>query len=165
MADDARPITASYAERERRCAFYFDRTLAGQRQWYGRKASAYKRRAEALALLVIAAGALVAFIPAFGADPWVRITTGALGALVAVMEGWQRTARYAESWTAYRVASEKMKREQRLYLTGAGPYRGATDEDAAFLRFVEAIEAVIAEEQQIYWRDRGTETRPATDRE
>ncbi len=157
MTEDARPITAAYAERERRCAFYFENTLAGQRQWYGRKASAFKQRAEVLGLVIIAAGALVAFIPVFGAEPWSRIATGALGAVVAIVEGWQRIARYAEGWTVYRMASEKMKREQRLYLTGAGGYRGVADEDAAFVQFVEAIEAVIAEEQQIYWRDRVTE--------
>jgi hypothetical protein len=56
-----------------------------------------------------------------------------------------------------------MKREQRLYLTGAGPYRGVAD-DTAFLQFVEAIEAVIAEEQQIYWRDRVTEAPSTTAR-
>jgi hypothetical protein len=48
-----------------------------------------------------------------------------------------------------------MKREQRLYVNGAGAYR-EVDEDEAYLRFVEAIEAVLAEEQQIYWQNRGS---------
>ena len=75
------------------------------------------------------------------------------------MEGWQRISRYGETWTAYRTASERMKREQRLYVNGAGAYRNV-DEDEAYLRFVEAIEAIIAEEQQIYWQNRGT--KPST---
>lgn len=154
MTDEAPPITAAYAERERRSVYYFDKTLAGQRQWYSRNGTAYKRRGELLGLFIISAGALTAFIPAFGAAPWVGIVTGALGALIAIVEGWQRIARYAEGWMAYRVASERMKREQRLYLTGAGHYRTVAGEDDAFLLFVEAIEAIIAEEQQIYWRER-----------
>jgi hypothetical protein len=161
MADEATPITAAYAERERRSVYYFDKTLAGQRQWYSCKGASYKRRGELLGLFIIAAGALTAFIPAFGASPAVGILTGALGALIAIVEGWQRIARYAEGWMAYRVASEKMKREQRLYLTGAGPYRTVAGEDDAFLLFVEAIEAIIAEEQQIYWRERTTASGPA----
>ena len=74
----------------------------------------------------------------------------------ALAEGWQRIARYGETWISYRTASERMKREQRLYVNGAGAYRNV-DEDEAYLRFVEAIEAIIAEEQQIYWQNRGSE--------
>ena len=49
-----------------------------------------------------------------------------------------------------------MKREQRLYVNGAGTYRNV-EEDEAYLRFVEAIEGILAEEQQIYWQSRGSE--------
>jgi hypothetical protein len=79
-----------------------------------------------------------------------------LGAIVVLFEGWQRISRYGETWTAYRTASERMKREQRLYVNGAGSYRNV-EEDEAYLRFVEAIEAIVAEEQQIYWQNRGSE--------
>lgn len=48
-----------------------------------------------------------------------------------------------------------MKREQRLYLNGAGDYAALADEDAAYRHFVEAIEQILAEEQQIYWEKRG----------
>jgi hypothetical protein len=47
-----------------------------------------------------------------------------------------------------------MKRERRLYTHGAGAYRGLPDREA-YLTFVEAIEGIIAEEQNIFWRDRG----------
>src|SRR3712207_7023039 len=53
--------------------------------------------------------------------------------------------------------SKRMKRERRLYVNGAGEYRGLVDEEEAFLRFVESVEAIIAEEQQIYWSRRGGE--------
>ena len=58
-----------------------------------------------------------------------------------------------------------MKRERRLYVNGAGEYRGLIDEEDTFLRFVEAVEAIVAEEQRIYWKGRGEGTRngaPAT---
>jgi hypothetical protein len=47
-----------------------------------------------------------------------------------------------------------MKRERRLYANGAGAYR-ALDDQTAYLQFVESVEAIIAEEQQVYWRNRG----------
>jgi hypothetical protein len=47
-----------------------------------------------------------------------------------------------------------MKRERRLYTNGAGAYRGL-DDDSAYLQLVENVEAIIAEEQQVYWRNRG----------
>ena len=55
-----------------------------------------------------------------------------------------------------------MKRERRLYVNGAGEYRGLADEEAAFLRFVEAVEAIVAEEQRIYWKGRGGNGAPAS---
>ena len=51
-----------------------------------------------------------------------------------------------------------MRRERRLYANGAGVYRGLADEEEAFLRFVEAVEAIVAEEQRIYWKGRGEGT-------
>jgi hypothetical protein len=144
-------------ERDRRATRYFETDLQGQRSWYSSKASRYKRSAELLGFLVIAAGVTTAFIPTISKAPWVPIATAALGAMIALTEGWQRIARYGERWMAYRIASERMKRERRLYVNGAGDYRHAADEEDAFLRFVEVVEAIIAEEQQIYWPSRTTE--------
>jgi len=140
--------------RETRAEQYFEHDLKGQRGWYSTRASTYKQRMQVLSLLVIGAGAATSFVQAFPAKPWVSVLTAALGAVVVLMEGWQRIARYGETWAAYRTASERMKREQRLYVNGAGPYRNV-DEDEAYLRFVEAVEGIIAEEQQIYWQNRG----------
>jgi hypothetical protein len=140
-------------EREARAERYFSQDLAGQREWYGNRASSYKRWAQLLAVLVIGAGSATSFLQVFSARPWVPIATAALGAIVAVAEGWQRIAGYSEAWTGYRTASERMKRERRLYVNGAGAYRGLP-ENEGYLLFVEAVEAILAEEQQIFWRAR-----------
>lgn len=142
--------------REIRAEQYFERDLKGQRGWYSERASTYKKRTQVLGLLILGAGAATSFVQVFTEQPWVRAITAALGAVVVLVEGWQRIARYGETWTAYRTASERMKREQRLYVNGAGTYRNV-EEDEAYLRFVEAIEGILAEEQQIYWQNRGSE--------
>jgi len=132
---------------------YFKNDLADQRTWYSQKAGLFKMRSELLALLTIVLGALVTFIQVFGAAPWVPIVSGSIGAVVAIAAGWQRIARYSETWMSYRTASERMKRERRLYTHGAGSYRGLPKREA-YLSFVEAIEGIIAEEQNIFWRER-----------
>jgi Protein of unknown function (DUF4231) len=144
---------AGESDREARAERYFKQDLKDQREWYGRRASVYKNWAQLLGLVIIGAGAATSFVQVFTPATWVPPLTAGLGALVALSEGWQRIARYNETWAAYRTASERMKREDRLYLNGAGGYRGLEDK-AAFLQLVENVEAIIAEEQQVYWRDR-----------
>lgn len=141
--------------REARAERYFERDLAGQRRWYGERASRVKARAQALGMAIVAAGAATTFFQVFGGAPWVSVLTALLGAVVALAEGWRQIARYDEVWAAYRLASERMKRERRLYVNGAGEYRSLADEEEAYLRFVEAIEAAVAEEQRLYWAGHG----------
>src|SRR3954447_2821655 len=155
-ADPASERDPRARAREARAEQYFEQDLKGQRRWYSERASTFKQRTQVLSLLVIGAGAATSFVQVLAAQAWVPAVTAALGAVVVLVEGWQRIARYGETWSAYRTASERMKREQRLYVNGASTYRNV-DEDEAYLRFVEAIEAIIAEEQQIYWQNRGSE--------
>ena len=160
-ADPASERDPRARAREAHAEQYFEQDLKGQRRWYTECASTYKQRTQVLGLLVIGAGAATSFVQVFAARPWVPVITAALGAVVVLIEGWQRISRYAETWTAYRTASERMKREQRLYVNGAGPYRNV-DEDEAYLRFVEAVEAILAEEQQIYWQNQSGKTEAAS---
>jgi hypothetical protein len=157
--DANKPPTAK--ERDALAEGYFKNDLADQHRWYSDKAGFFKTRSELLALLTIVLGALITFIQVFGAAPWVPIVSGSIGAVVAIAASWQRIARYSETWISYRTASERMKRERRLYTHGAGSYRGLPEREA-YLAFVEAIEGIIAEEQNIFWRERGNTppTRP-----
>jgi len=80
----------------------------------------------------------------------VAVATASLGVVVALTEDWRQIARYDETWAGYRQASERMKRERRLYVNGAGEYRDIADEAEAFLRFVEVVETILADEQGMY---------------
>ena len=113
---------------------------------------------------MIASGALIPFIQIFEvfSEPArfvVTIATAALGVVVVVAEGAERIGRFEETWLSYRKAAERMKREYRVYVTGAGVYRQASDEQDAYLRFFENVEEIIAEEQQLYWQGRAGEGR------
>jgi hypothetical protein len=156
MTDSGEDVRA--VAREARAERYFERDLKGQRAWYRQRASTYKHRAQLLSIIIITGGALITFFQIFPKEAWASVITAGLGGLVAVVEGWQRIARYRETWMAYRTASERMKHERRLFVNAAGRYRGLYDEDA-FEQFVESIESIIAEEQQIYWQALGSPKR------
>ncbi len=141
--------------REARAEHYFVTDLNGQSQWYSQRAARLKMRSQLFGLGVIFAGSATAFFSVLGNHPAVPVLIAFLGAATAVLEGWRRISRYDEIWTSYRVASERMKRERRLYVNGAGRYRQSVDEEDAYLDFVEAIEGIIAEEQQVYWANSG----------
>ena len=151
---------------------YFKEHLAGQREWYSRKAAAHRKWAQGLSFIVILAGALTGFVQVFqGRDKapdaleWPVIVTGLLALSVVVAEGLARIGRFQESWFGYRKASEQMKREYRLYINGAGGYEQIPDEEAAYRAFVANVEQIIAEEQQLYWRSlsQNTGQTPPTD--
>ncbi len=156
------PQEGPVSSREARADRYFQHDLQDQRSWYSARATQFKSRAQALGIAVVAAGAATAFLQVFRDALWVPVLTALLGAVVALVEGWRLIARYDEAWAAFRVASEKMKRERRLYVNEAGEYRSLADEDEAFLRFVEAIETIVAEEQHIYWQNRSDNSSPAS---
>ncbi len=146
--------------RRQRADFYFKSVLEGQQDWYTGKAGTQKSRYLGLAILVIVLGALISILQVWGENAWVPGTTAVLGSLVAILRSVDSLLRPAETWQAYRKASESMKREYRLYLTGADAYQDSADEDEAFRLLVSRVEAVIAEEQQLYWQFNGKNAEP-----
>ncbi len=78
------------------------------------------------------------------------IATAVLGAVVILLKGMQELHLYQETWLAYRKAAESMKREYRLFVNQSGSYR-RIDDELAYCRFVERIEAIIAEEQKLFF--------------
>src|SRR5262249_17420372 len=80
----------------------------------------YKPNAQLLSIFIIAGGALTSFMQIWTPAFWVVVVSGGLGGLIAIAEGWQRIARYRETWIAYRTASE----QRRLFVNAAGRYRG-----------------------------------------
>jgi uncharacterized protein DUF4231 len=142
-------------KRRQRADEYFQTHLKGQREWYSNKASSNKKWGQWLSVLVITAGALISVIQLLPEDSgarWATIVTAILGLVVVVAKGIDRIGQFEETWVSYRKASESMKREYRLYINNAGPYVSFSDEEACYRHFVEQVEQIIAEEQQIFWQ-------------
>lgn len=136
-----------------------------QQRWYSERAGQFKSRSQWIDLAILLAGALIAAFPAMkllDGVVWPEIVVPLLGALVVVCQGAQRVFRYAETWLAYRRASERMKHEWRAFIHAVPPY-GAEDEEAARIAYVAALQEAIAEEQQLFFDDRRNRD-PANDR-
>jgi hypothetical protein len=147
------PMTDGNGSRTARAERYFNEHLKDQRGWYSRKSGSYKRWAQRLSFLILAASGFTALVQTIAVTEYqiiVRILTASLAFTVALAEGAKRIGRFDETWLSYRKASELMKREYRLYINAAGPYD--TDDEAAYRLFVLNVEGVIAEEQQLFFR-------------
>ena len=141
---------------------YFEEkyNLGGQEQWYSNKASRNKGWHQWLGFIVIAAGAGTSLVQIWAPSPpdipvhWVTILTAVLGVIVVLAKGIERIWNFDDTWAAYRQASEAMKREQRLFINGAGPYVDTPEDEAAYVLFVNHVERIIAEEQKVFWATR-----------
>lgn len=138
--------------RQEKAEYYDEAVLQGQRAWYSQKAGIQKKRHQFFAITVIVLGALITLLQVFDATVWIKYLTATLGVLVSIIRALDTFLRPGEIWQGYRKASENMKRELRLYINNADAYKELPDETSAYQLFVERVEAVIAEEQQIYWQ-------------
>jgi len=114
--------------------------LEDQIGWYDRRSSSNQRMFKALKIIVIASGAVIPFLPSL---PVPGSTAGALGVLIAVLEGVQQLNQYHENWISYRSTCEALRHEKFLYLAGAGPYAAAQNPTALL---AETIESVVSRE-------------------
>ncbi len=163
---DQQNETSRIEDRVRRADIYFETHLRGQRKWYSEKAGTYKSWYRRLADIVLVCGALTSALQLLTITdlkpllPWI---TAVLGMIVTVAKGLDQIVKPGETWLGYRKASEGMKREYRLYINSAGPYGEELKETQAYALFVEQIERIISEEQQVFWPRYASPPAAATD--
>lgn len=114
--------------------------LEDQIGWYDKKSGYSQRMFKSLKLLTIAAAALIPLFAGLDAPAWI---TGALGALVVVVEATQQLNQYHANWMAYRSTAEALKHEKHLHLALAGPYAGVANPDSLL---AERIEGLVSQE-------------------
>ena len=114
--------------------------LEDQIDWYDRKSAYAQRMFKSLKLLTIGAAALIPLFAGLNAPAWI---TGALGALVVVVEATQQLNQYHANWIAYRSTAEALKHEKHLHLALAGPYASVANPDSLL---AERIEGFVSQE-------------------
>jgi len=109
--------------------------------WYDNKSASNQRLFKRLKFATLAisvsiplAALLVTLNPIVGA-----VTTGALGATIALLDGLQQLNQYHNNWIAYRSTAEALKHEKFLFLSAAGAYASAQNPKALLAENVEAL--------------------------
>lgn len=113
--------------------------LEDQLSWYDGKSVQAQRTYKWVKLVEIIAASVVPVSAGSGMPP---ALTGALGALIVVLEGFQHLSQWHQNWILYRSTAESLKHEKYLFLAKAGPYSGA---DSAQV-LAERVEALISRE-------------------
>jgi Protein of unknown function (DUF4231) len=115
--------------------------LDTQIEWYDHRSEQNQRRFKLLKIVVISAAALIPFLAGLPRVPiWVM---GALGVVIAIVEGVQQLNQYHANWISYRSTCEALKHEKFLYLGNSGPYGVARDPHALL---AERIESLVSQE-------------------
>lgn len=130
--------------------------LSDQRSWYDSKSQHchrwYKR-------LKIAQITLAVLIPATSLLPaeCAKWAASIAGILIAVLEAVQQMNQYSTLWVTYRATAERLKHEQYLFLSNAGPYKGMAESDR-LVALAERVEEHVSTEHANWFN----ETRRAT---
>jgi len=136
-------------------ADYIKNRVDNQINWMESKSRINQQRYKILKMVEIASAAAIPFLVGFHRIHNVfLIITGLLGVLIVLLNGIQQLYKYQENWLIYRTTIEALRREKMLFENRAGIY---TDENA-FQRFVENIEALLANENKI-WHNTVTQKR------
>ena len=115
--------------------------LENEISWYDSKSVYNQRLFKRLKIATLAisvsiplAAVLVTLSPIVGA-----VTTGALGATIALLEGLQQLNQYHNNWIAYRSTAEALKHERFLFLSKTGAYGSAQNPTALLAENVEGL--------------------------
>ena len=126
---------------------YIKNRVDNQINWMESKSRSNQQRYKILKIVEIVSAALIPFLIGFhNVHNIFPILTGLLGVLIVLLNGIQQLYKYQEKWIIYRTTIEALSREKMLFVNRAAIY---TDENA-FQRFVENIEALLANENKVW---------------
>jgi len=114
--------------------------LEDQLEWYDSKSGYNQRMFKRLRIATIAISVSIPLSAAFVKYP---VITGGLGALIALFEGLQQLNQYHHNWITYRSTAEALKHEKYLFLSKAGPYAAAINDNALL---AERVESLVSQE-------------------
>ena len=112
--------------------------LETQIRWYDRRSRSNRALHKCFKGFIIAAAAIIPALTGSGARTGPQLA-GALGVLIAALEGIQQLNQYQANWTSYRTTAEALEREKYFYLAHAGPYLKLDDAHALLAERVEAL--------------------------
>lgn len=120
--------------------------------WYDAKSRLNQRWFKALKICQIVTAAAIPVAAGVSAPVWL---VGGAGALIVVLEGLQQLEQYQQNWTNYRATCERLKHEQFLFMSAAGPYAAVPDADALL---AERVESLVSREHAAWVSSRAEAT-------
>lgn len=136
--------------------------LIDQKNWYDKKSQYCQRWYKRWKITQVA---LAVFIPATSILPSVSAKWAAstAGILIAILEAVQQMNQYSTLWVTYRSTAERLKHEQYLFLSSAGPYKGMTEPDR-LVALAERVEEHVSAEHANWFNETKCATTPKTAR-
>ncbi|PIY08161.1 MAG: DUF4231 domain-containing protein [Flexibacter sp. CG_4_10_14_3_um_filter_32_15] len=132
---------------------YINERLVSQINWYDKKSSENKKKYKRIKRTESVIAALIPVVVTFGAfkvvqeynlEVFLQVVAALGGVALVIMNSFLELDEHHKLWKEYRVTCEMMRHERYMYLTGSEPY----DEEDAFPRLVEKIEAISNSETQ-----------------
>ncbi len=116
--------------------------LDKQIDWYDRRSRTNRALYKALKSVTIGSAAIIPVLTASGTRGQSQMA-GALGVLIAILEGLQQLNQFQSNWTIYRATAEALKHEKYFYLGQAGPYLKGEEAHALL---AERVESLVSDE-------------------
>lgn len=121
--------------------------LIDQRNWYDRKSQHCQRWYKRLKIAQVTLAVLVPATSLLPSD-CAKWAASIAGILIAVLEAAQQMNQYSTLWVTHRATAERLKHEQYLFLSSAGPYKGLAEAD----RLLRAMDPMIGPVIECAWR-------------
>jgi len=104
---------------------YLKNRVDDQIDWYSAKSAWNQKRFKQFRVAELALASLIPVITVLQLDVnCMKIIVAGMGAFIAVIAGILSLFKFQENWVEYRAATEALKRERFMFLTGSGPYQG-----------------------------------------
>jgi hypothetical protein len=125
--------------------------LIDQRRWYDSKSRHCQRWYK---LLKITQVTLAVLIPATSLLPawYAKLAASIAGISIAVLEAVQQMNQYSTLWVTYRATAERLKHEQYLFLSSAGPFKGLAESDR-LVALAERVEEHVSTEHANWFNE------------
>lgn len=105
-------------------------------------------------LLKISQVALAVLIPATSllSAEHAKWAASIAGILITVLEAIQQMNQYSTLWVTYRATAERLKHEQYLFLSNAGPYKGMVEAER-LITLAERVEEHVSTEHANWFNE------------
>lgn len=125
--------------------------LIDQQNWYDSKSQHCQRWYKRLKIMQVTLAVLIPSTSLLPAE-CAKWTASIAGILIAVLETVQQMNQYSTLWVTYRATAERLKHEQYLFLSNAGPYKGLAETDR-LIALAERVEEHVSTEHANWFNE------------